>query len=490
MSNVGSMNSFATDTQIAPKVAKGGSSRGGNDHERAGDGFDALLAGLVATVPTPLATSPVVQDEAHQSSQIESQQSAFTDQASSATMPGNERATDANLTLAAFAPIPQNPISNVGAATQGQAVQAQVAGEVSGLNVDTLVANSVPTITSLPTTLPIDRAAVALPTDAAAVFVPKDVAAAALSASTTPPALVPASAAPVAPTTNATLTTTPANAAQPTTSQTDALSQGVPQAKSPQNSDGASTASANDGGDNIGNSATSSDAQPSQVTQAQTAVANDNALLATAAKPKLADVELDTKAATKSVDAAALLTDSGQGTSGLAGQEMATTPTDQAARPPQLTPHTIPMLAATMMRRLESGAKQFTMRLDPPELGQVEVKLTVAADKKVRAVVSADRPEALADLVRSARDLARALREAGLELEENGLSFSLNDPAGNQQQHKNDNSRDQTSRLASNIAAGVNAGDEEAVALDTSHSNAKPNDPFQSWQRARIAITA
>jgi flagellar hook-length control protein FliK len=476
MSSVGSMNSFANDTQIAPKVAKSGSSRGGNDHERAGDGFDALLAGLVATVPTPLATSPVVQDEAHQSSQIESQQSAFTDQASSATMPGNERATDANLTLAALAPNPLGGNANTQALTQP--VQTQLAGEVSSSIADTLAAGSLPTINSLPTAVPADVAPVALPTDATP---------AASQASSTP-AAVPASATPVALATDATPKKTGGiGTAQSATSQTDALPAAATQTRTAQNSDGASTASATNDGNNA---ATSSDSQASQVTQAQTGVANDNGLVVTAAKPKLADVEVDTKTAAKSVDAVALATDSRPSASDISGQEMATAPTDQAARPPQLTPHTIPMLAATMMRRLESGAKQFTMRLDPPELGQVEVKLTVAADKKVRAVVSADRPEALADLVRSARDLARALQEAGLDLEENGLSFSLNDPSGNQQQHKNDNSRDQAGRLAANLAAGANVADEEAVALDTSHKNAKPNDPFQSWQRARIAITA
>jgi flagellar hook-length control protein FliK len=457
MSSVGSMNSFATDTQFAPKVAKGGGSRDANDRERAGDGFDALLAGLVVTLPTPLAASPAVQDDTQQSPQIEAQQSAFTDQASGAAMPGNERATDADLTLAAIVPNLSGGSANTQA--QAQPVQTQLAGAVSDAIADTLVSGSLPTMNSVPTALPKDLAPVALPIDATPI---------ALAADAT-----------VAP-----------HPGQPAASQTDAVSSAATQTKSTQSSISSTAPAANDDGENASNSGSSSDAPPSQVSQAQTGVANDNASIVTAAKPKLADTDLASKTAGKSVDPVAVTTDSGPSASGIAGQEMATAPTDQASRPPQLTPHTIPMLAATMMRRLESGAKQFTMRLDPPELGQVEVKLTVAADKKVRAVVSADRPEALADLVRSARDLARALQEAGLDLEENGLSFSLNDPAGNQQQHKNDNSRDQAGRLTANLAAGANAADEEAVARDTSHKNAKPNDPFQSWQRARIAITA
>jgi flagellar hook-length control protein FliK len=471
MSSVGSMNSFATDTQIAPKVAKGGNSRGGNDHERAGDGFDALLAGLVATLPSALQASPVAHDDAQQSSPIEAQQSAFTDQASSAAMPGNERATDADLTLAAIVPNLSGGSANTQA--QAQPVQTQLSGAVSDAIADTLVSGSLPTMNSVPKVV----APVALTTDATH---------AASQVSSTPTAAT-ASATPVALATDATVAPHPG---QPAASQTDAVSSAATQTKSTQSSASSTAPAANVDGENASNAATSSDASPSQVSQAQTGVANDNASIVTAAKPKLAETDLGTKTAGKTVDPVVVTTDSGPSASGIAGQEMATAPTDQAARPPQLTPHTIPMLAATMMRRLESGAKQFTMRLDPPELGQVEVKLTVAADKKVRAVVSADRPEALADLVRSARDLARALQEAGLDLEENGLSFSLNDPAGNQQQHKNDNSRDQAGRLTAKVAAGANAADEEAVARDTSHKNAKPNDPFQSWQRARIAITA
>jgi flagellar hook-length control protein FliK len=475
MSSVGSMNSFATDTQIAPKVAKGGSARVGKDHERAGDGFDALLAGLVATLPTPLAASQVENDDAHQSSPIEAQQGAFTDQASSAAMPGNERATAADMTLAALAP---NPLGgNANTQALAQPVQTQLVGAVSGSIADTLAAGSLPTVNSLPTVLPTDVAPVALPTDATPAASPMSSTAAA----------VPASATPVALAADVLLATNPAQLA---TSQTDAVSPATTQIKLTQSSVSSTAPAANDDGENAGNSGSSSDAPPSQVTPAQTSVANDNASMVTAAKPKFADTDLTTKTAAKSADPVAVTTDSGTSGGGVVGQEVASAQTDQAARPPQLTPHTIPMLAATMMRRLESGSKQFTMRLDPPELGQVEVKLTVAADKKVRAVVSADRPEALADLVRSARDLARALQEAGLDLEENGLSFSLNDPSGNQQQHKNDNSRDQAGRLAANLAAGANVADEEAVALDTSHKNAKPNDPFQSWQRARIAITA
>jgi flagellar hook-length control protein FliK len=157
--------------------------------------------------------------------------------------------------------------------------------------------------------------------------------------------------------------------------------------------------------------------------------------------------------------------------------------TDTAPRAPQLTPNTVPMLAATMVRRLESGAKQFSMRLDPPELGQVEVKLTMEAGKKVRAVISAERPEALADLVRSARDLVRALNDAGLNVDENGLTFTLNDPASDQ------GGQGQNEQKTPRHHDRLNPTPKPNTEIEQSQ-DALTSAPFQRWQRARIALTA
>ncbi|MEN9856060.1 MAG: hypothetical protein RL186_133 [Pseudomonadota bacterium] len=165
--------------------------------------------------------------------------------------------------------------------------------------------------------------------------------------------------------------------------------------------------------------------------------------------------------------------------------------TNQPHQSQQLSAHALPMLAATLMRRFDSGARQFTMRLDPPELGQVEVKLSVAADKTVRAVISADRPEALADLTRSAKELSQALMDAGLDLEENGLTFSLNDQAGGQ----SSNGHGQGSEPHAPTFGGRPAA---LLADETSQQETAPTqspednsaDPFQRWQRARVALTA
>jgi flagellar hook-length control protein FliK len=214
-------------------------------------------------------------------------------------------------------------------------------------------------------------------------------------------------------------------------------------------------------------------------------VANDNATSQSATKPKSADLESAIKTPAQALEAVSATNDGPGSTSVVSGQEVALPANDQVNRAPQLTPHTIPMLAATMMRRLESGSKQFTMRLDPPELGQVEVKLTVAADKKVRAVISADRPEALADLVRSARDLARALQDAGLDLDDNSLTFQLNDPSsGDRHQNERDNQAE-PGRHTSSRATQVSETELKIIAEKPQASS----DPFQSWHRERVALT-
>jgi flagellar hook-length control protein FliK len=159
--------------------------------------------------------------------------------------------------------------------------------------------------------------------------------------------------------------------------------------------------------------------------------------------------------------------------------------TDTNPKPTSIQPQTVPILAAAMMRRIQNGMKEFTLRLDPPELGRVDVRLTVGPDKRVRAVVSTDRPEALKDLALSARDLTRALQEAGLELEENGLSFSMNDEGSSQQ---NRDANEQQGTRSKTNPFGYETS-EAAKPEQASTLAAHLSGPVERWQRARIAMT-
>ena len=78
-----------------------------------------------------------------------------------------------------------------------------------------------------------------------------------------------------------------------------------------------------------------------------------------------------------------------------------------------------------MARKFESGETRFEIRLDPIELGKLDISMTVAEDGRVQAVVRAERPETLDMLQRDARVLENQLRQSGLNVDSNSLSFSL-----------------------------------------------------------------
>ena len=104
----------------------------------------------------------------------------------------------------------------------------------------------------------------------------------------------------------------------------------------------------------------------------------------------------------------------------------ATTPHGNA-HSARFAPHTAQQMAGQITRSFNNGHKVFDIRLDPAELGKVDVRLELRADNRVHAVLTAERPETLNELQRSARDLERALADAGLDLSEDGLTFQLGD---------------------------------------------------------------
>jgi flagellar hook-length control protein FliK len=103
----------------------------------------------------------------------------------------------------------------------------------------------------------------------------------------------------------------------------------------------------------------------------------------------------------------------------------------------QPTPN-VPALAVEIAAKSQSGAKQFDIRLDPPELGRVEVRLSIDATGKASAHLSADTPQTLDLLQKDAPALTRALREAGLDVSQDGLNFSLRHQ-GSQDSNANNN---------------------------------------------------
>jgi flagellar hook-length control protein FliK len=81
-------------------------------------------------------------------------------------------------------------------------------------------------------------------------------------------------------------------------------------------------------------------------------------------------------------------------------------------------------LALHIAARWAKGDSRFTIRLDPPELGRIDVNLNVTSHGHAEAVLAVEKPQTLDLLLRDAPTLERALKDAGLELGGN-LSFSL-----------------------------------------------------------------
>ena len=80
--------------------------------------------------------------------------------------------------------------------------------------------------------------------------------------------------------------------------------------------------------------------------------------------------------------------------------------------------------AMQVTRRIANGATKFQIRLDPPELGRVDVSLEMKGDSAtVRLVV--ERSETLDFLARDSRTLERALQEAGVKTDAGQMEFSL-----------------------------------------------------------------
>jgi flagellar hook-length control protein FliK len=82
-------------------------------------------------------------------------------------------------------------------------------------------------------------------------------------------------------------------------------------------------------------------------------------------------------------------------------------------------------VALQINKALDESRTEIRIRLDPPELGEVDVHLEFR-ELRLTATVSAERPDTLDLLQRDARTLARALRDAGVELADADLSFAHN----------------------------------------------------------------
>ena len=99
----------------------------------------------------------------------------------------------------------------------------------------------------------------------------------------------------------------------------------------------------------------------------------------------------------------------------------------------------MPHLAFEMVRQAGNGKSRFQIRLDPPELGRIDVHMHVDNAGNVSARMTVDKAETLDLLQRDQSSLEKALAQAGLDGNKPSLEFSLRQnpfarPDGGQQQ--------------------------------------------------------
>ncbi|MDI4236818.1 flagellar hook-length control protein FliK [Bradyrhizobium sp. Arg237L] len=90
-------------------------------------------------------------------------------------------------------------------------------------------------------------------------------------------------------------------------------------------------------------------------------------------------------------------------------------------------------LALEIAASAKSGKSQFEIRLDPPELGRIDVRIHVDNHGQVTSHLTVERPETLQMLRQDANQLQRALDNAGLSTGNSGLQFSLRDQSSSGQ---------------------------------------------------------
>jgi len=122
-----------------------------------------------------------------------------------------------------------------------------------------------------------------------------------------------------------------------------------------------------------------------------------------------------------------------------------TVQSEQAAMPRPLqasypsNPINLSNMAIEIARNFNAGVNRFQIRLDPPELGRIDIRMQIDDGGNLNARLTVERPDTLEFLQRDARALERALAQAGLDNSRTNLEFELKDnPSGGQDQNEQD----------------------------------------------------
>jgi flagellar hook-length control protein FliK len=96
-------------------------------------------------------------------------------------------------------------------------------------------------------------------------------------------------------------------------------------------------------------------------------------------------------------------------------------------------------LAVEIAASVQSGKTHFEVRLDPADLGRIDVRIDVDRNGQVTSHLTVEKPETLSMLRQDAPQLQQALNDAGLKTGNGGLQFSLRDHSHSGQNNSNNN---------------------------------------------------
>ncbi len=164
------------------------------------------------------------------------------------------------------------------------------------------------------------------------------------------------------------------------------------------------------------------------------------------------------------------------------------------AKPAEMSQHTatralssshmaavVSRVSEQFLERFNGKTSTFEIRLDPPELGKVDVRVEVGRDGKIMAVIAARDPAVADALMRGAKTLENALTQAGLTLAEGGVRVEIDQKNGSgfSGAYSDEFADSGNSLDTSDGPSLAEAGDDTSVIP-----------VIESWSRRRLDVTA
>lgn len=123
------------------------------------------------------------------------------------------------------------------------------------------------------------------------------------------------------------------------------------------------------------------------------------------------------------------------------------------------------LVSATIQKAIKDGdTTKIKLDLDPPELGRVEVKMSIDKDSKAKIVLTAEKPETFMMLQKDSDVLHKAMSDAGLDMDGGSdLSFEL---ASDNRDFNNPNGQNGRGNASGKNSDGFAEGETIATTMD------------------------